>query len=146
MVSFITVGLLAQNRGVAPLAKGEKQINFGAGIYQKGMPMYFSVDFAIHKDITLTPEVHAVFPFPDEKFKGGVMMKADYHWNYLIGIPANWDFYAGARAGVSFGKDIYPDLGIQVGGRWYWSSKWGMNLELAAGTGFGLTFGLSVKL
>ena len=76
-----------------------------------------NLDFALHKDVTLTPEVHAVFPFPGEKFKGGVMMKADYHWNYLIGIPANWDFYAGARVGLSFGGDIYPDLGIQVGGR-----------------------------
>jgi outer membrane immunogenic protein len=140
-------GLLAQNRGVAPLARGEKQINFGAGIYQKGIPAYFSVDFALHKDVTLTPEIHAVFPFPDKKFKGGVMVKADYHWNYLIGIPANWDFYAGARAGFSFGgNDFYPDLGIQAGGRWYWSSNWGLNLELAVGTGFGITFGLSVKL
>jgi hypothetical protein len=139
-------GLLAQNRGVAPLARGEKQINFGAGIYQKGVPAYFSVDFALHKDVTLTPEVHAVFPFPDEKFKGGMMVKADYHWNYLIGIPSNWDFYAGARAGFSFGGDFYPDLGVQVGGRWYWSNIWGMNMELALGTGFGFTFGLSVKL
>jgi hypothetical protein len=146
VIIFFTVGLLAQNRGVAPLARGEKQINFGAGIYQKGIPTYFSVDFALHKDVTLTPEVHAVFPFPDEKFKGGVMVKADYHWNYLIGIPANWDFYAGARAGFSFGGDIYPELGIQVGGRWYWSDIWGMNAELAAGTGLGFTFGLSVKL
>lgn len=85
-------GLMAQNPSVAPLARGEKQINFGAGIYQKGIPTFFSVDFALHKDVTLTPEVHAVFPFPEEKFKGGIMVKADYHWNYLIGIPANWIF------------------------------------------------------
>lgn len=144
--SFLVLGLLAQNRGVAPLARGEKQLNFGAGIYNKGIPAYFSVDFALHKDVTLTPEVHAVFPFPGEKFKGGVMMKGDYHWNYLIGIPANWDFYAGARVGLSFGGDIYPDFGIQTGGRWYWSNTWGMNLELAVGTGIGITFGLSAKL
>jgi len=146
LISLLTVGLYAQNRGTAPLARGEKQINFGAGISQKGIPAYFSVDFALHKDVTLTPEIHAVFPFPDEKFKGGFLMKADYHWNYLIGIPANYDFYAGARAGLSFGGDVYPDFGVQVGGRWYWSSVWGMNLELAAGTGFGFTFGLSAKL
>ncbi len=35
---IIFSGLLAQNRGVAPLARGEKQINFGAGVYQKGIP------------------------------------------------------------------------------------------------------------
>jgi hypothetical protein len=146
VITFCTLGLLAQNRGTAPLAKGEIQLNFGAGIYQKGIPTYFSVDIALHKDVTLTPEVHALIPFPDEKFKGGFLVKADYHWNYLIGIPANWDFYAGARAGVSFGGDVYPELGIQVGGRWYWSDKWGMNLEFGFGTGFGATFGLSAKL
>lgn len=145
-LSTMITGLMAQNRGVAPLAKGGKQLNFGAGYNQKGVPAFFSVDFALHKDVTLTPEVHAIIPFPDEKFKGGFMMKADYHWNYLIGIPANWDFYAGARAGFNFGGDIYPNLGIQVGGRWYWSPVWGMNLELGGGTGFGATFGLSMKL
>ena len=75
------------------------------------------------------------------------MAKGDYHWNYLIGIPSNWDFYAGARVGVSFGGSATDlDLGIQVGGRWYWSEKWGMNLEIGGGTGFGTTFGLSYKL
>jgi hypothetical protein len=32
--------LLAQNRGVAPLAKGEKQLNFGAGFSSNGIPVY----------------------------------------------------------------------------------------------------------
>ena len=87
LLSFflIVVGLLAQNRGVAPLARGEKQINFGAGFSHNGVPAYFSVDFALHKDVTLTPEIHALIPFPDKDFRGGVMMKADYHWNYLLG-------------------------------------------------------------
>ena len=137
-------GIFAQKGGVAPLAKGEKQLNFGTGFSNNGIPVYVSMDFAIHKDITLTPEVHMKF---DDKIKGGILLKADYHWNYLIGIPNNWDFYAGARAGFDFGGDDFvPDVGIQVGGRWYWSSKWGMNLELAGGTGFGTTFGLSMKL
>ena len=142
---FLISGVVfAQNRGVAPLAKGEKQLNFGTGFSNNGIPVYVSMDFALHKDVTLTPEVHIKF---DDPLKGGILVKADYHWNYLIGIPNNWDFYAGARAGFDFGdNDFVPDFGIQVGGRWYWSSKWGMNLELAGGTGFGTTFGLSMKL
>ncbi len=136
----------AQNNGVAPLAKGEKQLNFGTGFSSHGLPVYGSLDIALHKDVTITPEVHFRFPTNDNNFSGGVMVKADYHWNYLIGIPYNWDFYAGARAGISFGGDIFPDLGIQVGGRWYWSEKWALNLELGGGTGFGTTFGLTMKL
>ena len=105
--------------GVAPLAKGEKQLNFGTGFSSNGFPVYASLDIALHKDVTITPEVHMRLPYDNHDFSGGVMVKADYHWNYLIGIPENWDFYAGARAGINFGGDIYPDLGIQVGGRWY---------------------------
>jgi hypothetical protein len=144
---FMSVTAFAQRDGVAPLAKGDMQLNFGTGFSDNYLPVYFSWDFALHKDVTLTPEVHANFPFSNDKsFGGGVLVKADYHWNYLIGIPSNWDFYAGARAGFSFGDDFLPEFGIQVGGRWYWSDSWGLNAELAAGTGFGFTFGLSKKL
>jgi hypothetical protein len=146
-LSFIVAVLFAQGGGVAPLAKGEKQINFGTGFSSHGLPIYGSLDIALHKDITLTPEVHVRLPFFNEDdFSGGVMVKADYHWNYLIGIPSNWDFYAGARAGINFGGDIYPDLGIQVGGRWYFNPNWALNLEFGGGTGFDTTFGLSYKL
>ena len=140
---FVAGTAFAQRDGVAPLAKGEKQLNFGLGFSSHGLPVYVSMDFAVHKDVTITPVINVVI---DDDFKFGALFKADYHWNYLIGIPNNWDFYAGARAGFSFGDDFLPEFGIQVGGRWYWSDSWGMNAEIAAGTGFGFTFGLSKKM
>ena len=140
---LIGVALQAQKGGVAPLAKGDLQINFGTGFSNHGLPVYVSLDIAVHKDVTITPEVHIKF---DDDVRGGALFKADYHWNYLIGIPNNWDFYSGARVGLDFGDDLEPDFGIQVGGRWYWSERWGLNLELAGGAGYGATFGLSVKL
>ena len=147
VLSLLVSATYAQRDGVAPLAKGDMQLNFGTGFSSNGLPIYFAWDFALHKDVTLTPEVHMTIPFDsDKKFGGGVLIKADYHWNYLIGIPSNWDFYAGARAGFSFGDDSLPEFGIQVGGRWYWSESWALNSEIAAGTGFGFTFGVSKKL
>lgn len=162
VLSFLFSGMYAQGGGVAPLAKGEMQLNFGTGLsFGHGLPVYASLDIALHKDVTLTPELHVVIPFGNTNygFGGGIMVKADYHWNYLIGIPSNWDFYAGARLGFNFyGKkkdnngnyyhdqSFFPAFGIQVGGRWYWSEKWGLNAEIAAGTGFGLSFGVSMKL
>ena len=140
---LFSISIFAQRNGVAPLGKGDLQLNFGTGFSNYGLPVYVSLDIAVHKDVTLTPEVHVKF---DDDVRGGVLFKADYHWNYLIGIPSNWDFYAGARLGLDFGGDVEPDFGIQVGGRWYWSEKWGMNLELGGGTGYGATFGLSMKL
>lgn len=144
-IGLLFAGLTyGQNGGVAPLAKGQQQINFGTGFTGNGIPVYFSWDFAVHKDVTITPQVNV--KFDDDNVKFGALVKGDYHWNYLIGIPANWDFYSGARIGVDFGDDVDLDFGIQVGGRWYWSEKWGLNLELAAGTGFGTVVGLSMKL
>src|SRR5262245_45608266 len=152
--------LCAQGGGTAPLGKGEKQLNFGLGFSDNGLPVYVSFDFAVHKDVTLTPEFHV--SFHDDHIHAGSFFKADYHWNYLIGIPSNWDFYAGLRAGFEFhdhdgnhnghgdddNDDFHTDFGMgaQVGGRWYWSERWGMNLEFSGGTGFGAIFGLSVKL
>jgi len=141
---LFSAGIYAQNRGVAPLAKGDKQLNFGTGFSSNGLPVYVSMDFAVHKDVTISPQVHV--KFDDDDVKGGILVKGDYHWNYLIGIPSNWDFYAGARVGVDFGDATDLNLGIHVGGRWYWSDKWGLNLELGGGTGFGTQFGLSMIL
>jgi outer membrane immunogenic protein len=143
LLSVLFTGVMAQNGGAAPLAKGEKQLNFGTGFSNGGIPAYVSMDFAIHKDITLTPVLNVKI---DDEFKFGALFKADYHFNSLLDIPSNWDFYAGAHAGFDFGDDFYPNLGIQVGGRWYWSDKWGLNVELGGGSGFGTTFGLSMKL
>lgn len=142
-LAFFLTALNAQNGGVAPLAKGEKQLNFGTGFTNWGLPVYASVDFAVHKDVTVTPGVNLKI---GDNFSGGFLVKGDYHWNYLIGIPSNWDFYAGARVGIDFGSELDLDIGIQVGGRWYWSEKWGLNVEIGGGTGFGTTFGLSMKL
>lgn len=147
LLSICMTGLVAQRGGSAPLSRGDKQINFGLGFSNHGLPVYGSLDIGVHPDITITPEVHMVLPFAGhDNFGGGILVKADYHWNYLIGIPREWDFYAGVRAGVGFDGDVWPELGLQVGGRWYWSDRWGLNLEIAGGTGFGTTFGLSYIL
>ncbi len=143
LVSLASAGLMAQKGGVAPLAKGQKQLNFGSGFSGNGIPVYVSMDFAIHKDITITPVVNVKI---DDDFKVGALVKGDYHFNYLLGIPSNWDFYAGAHVGFDFGDDFLPNIGIHAGGRWYWSEKWGLNLELGGGTGVGSTIGLSMKL
>ena len=143
-ILFVTTAMYAQNGGVAPLAKGEQQLNFGLGFNNNGIPLYVSYDFAVHKDVTVTPQLNVTL---DDNVRFGFLVKGDYHWNYLIGIPSNWDFYSGLRLGFDFydgGSDL--DLGIQVGGRWYWSERWALNLEIAGGTGFGTTLGVSLKM
>ncbi len=139
---FITGFVLAQN-GAAPLSKGEKQLNFGLGFSSHGFPVYAGMDFAVHNDWTVGPEIKLVF---DDDFRFAALGRVDYHWNRLMGIPSNWDFYLGGNIGFNIGDEFDLDLGLQVGGRWYWSDKWGLNLEFGGGTGFGSLIGVSMKL
>ena len=146
-IAFVSAGnLFAQT---APLAKGEKQLNFGVGLNDSnGLPVYASLDFAVHKDITVTP---GVFMNLDYMNGLGVVVKADYHFNSLLSIPSEFDFYAGLGYSHFFDFDTNSNGGngidFQIGGRWYWNSKWGLNLELGGNDlGYGAKFGLSMKL
>jgi hypothetical protein len=139
---FIAMAMMAQE-GTAPLSKGEKQLNFGLGFSGYGLPTYVGMDFAFHNDWTAGPVVKLVF---DDDIRFGALGRVDYHWNRLIGIPSNWDFYLGAAVGYLSGDDAGFDLGLQLGGRYYWSEKWGINLEFGGGTGYGGSFGVSMKL
>ncbi len=131
----------------APLSKGQKQLNFGLGLNGWGFPVYASLDFAVHKDITLSPGIYYDFEYQHGL---GVEFRGDYHFNSLLGIPKNFDFYAGAGIHHFFYFDYddgHTDLDLQIGGRWYWSDKWGLNLEFGGGRyGQGGRFGLSMKL
>lgn len=130
----------------APLADGGNQLNFGLG-FGWGLPVYASYDFSVHPDITVAPEISFNLDGMDYLIIAG---RGDYHFNTLLSIPSNFDFYAGANLGFAVGfnggsSDL--DLGAQVGGRWYWNEKWGLNLEFAGGMiGAGGKIGVSMKL
>ena len=128
--------------GQAPLPKGEEQLNFGVGLGSYGIPTYIGIDFAIHDDWTLGPVGRLIFDEDESYF--GALFRVDYHWNRLLNIPPDWDFYLGANVGVISGNDLDLDLGFQLGGRYYWSN-WGVNLEIGGGTGYNSSLGLSLK-
>ena len=152
MLLFVTIfSVTVSAQGAPPLSVGEKQLNFGIGQSDAGIPGYISLDFAVMPDITVAP-VAKVY-IDSDVIALGFGGRGDYHFNTLIGIPNNFDFYAGAGIGVggiNIGEDtgggIGLDWGLQVGGRWYWSPSWGLNLELGGGNGYGGTLGVSYKL
>lgn len=139
---LISVSVFSQH-GQAPLAKGAKQINFGLGFSGSGLPAYVGMDFPIHGDWTVGPVLKIVF---DEDSKVGALGRVDYHWNRLLDIPSDWDFYLGANLGFLSGNDFDMEFGLQLGGRWYWNNKWALNLEFGGGTGYGSSLGVSRKL
>lgn len=135
--------------GKAPLYTGQKQINFGLGLDTDGLPIYAQLDFAVSPDITVSPMVALTagnaYSFTTLGAHG------DYHFNSLLDIPSNWDFYAGVNLGFRFYLSGHSgtgplDLGLQVGGRYYWDQNWGINLEFGGGAGFGGRVGVSRKL
>jgi len=141
-----SMGLFAQENGVAPLAKGEKQLNFFTGITQWGYPLGITLDYAVHKDITVGGTL-GLYAYPEWSFYDiGLICKGDYHWNYILDIPSNIDFYTGARLGFLGGSYFTIDLGFEVGGRYYFNDKWGVNMEILGSTNYGVNIGLTMKM
>jgi hypothetical protein len=66
--------------------------------------------------------------------------RGDYHFNTLLDLPRDWNVYAGANIGFVAGfdndYDSELDLGLQIGGRYYWNSSWAINLEFGGGPAF----------
>lgn len=146
--------IFAQN----PVAQGQTQVNAGFGLTGWGVPIYLGLDFGVHKDITLGGEVS--FRSLRNTNSGdhtiiGLSGNANYHFNYILNLPTDWDFYAGVNVGYfivsnSNNDDSYhSQLGIagQIGGRYYFTDVLGVNLEFGGGNAFsGGKLGLSIKL
>jgi hypothetical protein len=72
-----------------------------------------------------------------------------------MNIPTPWDFYAGLNIGfynvssssINGGISSGLGLGAQIGGRYYFSDQWGINLEIGGGNSVsGGKFGITYKL
>ncbi len=144
IISVLMISGIAFTQEGGGVGKGGKLLNFGIGFID-GIPMHIGVDFGVHQDVTLGPEVDfdlSGFDWMRIKFR------ADYHWNTLMGISGPWDVYSGAALGpkIGFGGNGNVDFLFQVnlGGRWYWSD-WGLNSEFGLGTDINWRFGVSKR-
>ena len=133
----------------SPIGKGGQQLNFGLSGNTSYVPFYVSYDFGVHPDITVAPQAGLDLSF--NWLNLGV--RGDYHFNTLMGIPQDWDFYAGISTGYSIwigSKNTSVSsffFNGQIGGRWYWNEKWGLNLEFGGGNLYGSgRIGVSMKV
>jgi outer membrane immunogenic protein len=150
-------GVFAQS----PLEEGRTQLNAGLGTSSWGVPVYFGLDYGIAKDFTLGGQIS--FQSDDyndnnnnyKQSSVGLGANGNYHFNSLLNIPSKFDFYAGASLTYFFwnyDSNNHPDntsvgLGLQVGGRYFFTNKFGVNLELGGGTGIsGAKVGVTIKL
>ena len=146
LVALATI--FAQN----PVAKGQTQINAGVGLSSWGVPVYLGLDYGAGKDVTVGGEIsyrsyrHKHHSHYYDHSVTGISGNVNYHFNRVLNIPRNWDFYAGLNLGFYIWNDDYDDdyydessnlgLGAQIGGRYYFSNTVGINLELGGNNAF----------
>ena len=131
----------------APLEKGGLQLNAGIGTSGWGTPVYVGLDYGVAKNVTLGGELsyqsYNGFGYKNSMF--GIQANGNYHFNGLLNIPSKWDLYAGASLSYfSWSKKdalgVGPDdlgVGLQVGGRYFFTDKFGVNLQVGGSSALG---------
>lgn len=133
--------------------EGDLQVNGGIGLTSGwGVPFYGGVDYGIHDDITVGLQTS----FASKTYNQYVSSKwfsiganGNYHFNTILGIPDEFDVYAGATlaynnfsnsisgapSGYVYGDVNSSGIGIggQVGGRYYFTDNLAANFELGGG-------------
>ncbi len=160
------------------LEKGDAQINAGLGFSTWGIPVYVGLDYGVHKDISIGGEFsyrsYTTYGWDNHYYNAwnyhhnygwnyhsyhhnifGFSANGNYHFNTILKIPKEFDFYAGINIGFyawTYPNDYYGDrvsglgIGAQIGGRYYINDNFGINLEFGGGNAFGGgKFGISYK-
>ncbi|AOW08890.1 outer membrane beta-barrel protein [Flavobacterium gilvum] len=166
MIAFgiLSTGAFAQ----APLGEGNTQLNAGVGFSGWGVPVYVGLDYGIAKDWTLGGQFSFQTDDDPYHYNGndyhydssaiGIGGNINYHFNSILHMPSNFDFYGGLSLTYyiwnysDYGNYPHPDhdslgLGLQIGGRYFFTKSFGINLEFGGNTvnsggKFGLTFRL----
>jgi len=159
---LLTIGFLTVN-AQAPIGIGQAQINAGLGFSSWGVPVYGGVEFGVHNDITVGGEL-SFRSYSDNWGNSsyqhtiiGISANGNYHFNTLLDIPEEWDVYGGVNLGYYIWNTNDSNyrgsgssglgMGAQVGGRYYFNDKFGVNLEFGGGNAFsGGKIGISIRL
>jgi hypothetical protein len=148
LLSLITVFAVQSQ---SPLGKGSHQLNAGIGFSGWGVPLYVGLDFGVSRDVSLG--IEGSFRSYGQNYTGskynstiiGFSGNGNYHFNRILDIPSNWDFYAGLNIGyyVWSSPSNYPGYGSsslgfggQIGGRYFFKENFGLNLEFGGGDAF----------
>lgn len=161
LLFILMIGTVAMF-GQSPIASRGAELNAGFGLSGWGVPVYAGLDFGLGRDVTAGAEVS--YRSWDENYQSnhynhaviGISGNLNYHLNYILQIPRDWDFYGGVNVGYyvfrnpdNYTGDYKSRIGIagQVGGRYFFTDTLGINLEFGGGNAFsGGKLGITAKL
>lgn len=144
----------------SPLENNKFQLNAGLGTSGWGTPVYLGLDYGVGKNLTIGSEV-SYRSYESYGFKMtilGIQGNANYHFDQLLDLPSKWNVYSGLSANYfswsykdEYAKQIADNtsfgIGIQIGGRYFFNEKIGLNLELGGGNATsGAKIGITYKL
>ena len=110
LCTFFVVNVFGQAR---------QELNFGL--------IGANYEIPVQKNITIAPGASTNFDLNWLTLS----VRGNYYFDNLFEITnESWDVYGGLAAGYSFyngdgNNDSDFDLGLHVGGRWFWNEKWG---------------------
>ncbi|WP_136479967.1 hypothetical protein [Cognatitamlana onchidii] len=105
-------------------------------------------EIPVHNDITIAPGAGTNLNLDWLT----LAVRANYYFDNIFGLTDEaWDVYGGAGAGYAIhigdGNDSSGfDIGLHVGGRWFWNDKWGIFLEFGGGSTQGTAGALGVTM
>lgn len=121
------------------LAQAAKHLNIGG----LGTGLYASIEFPVSSVITIAPQFSTDYEFN----KMVISAKGNFYFDDIFGVGDAWDVYAGANFGYRLEtNNDGAAWGIQIGGRWFWSDKWGINGEFGGGSGVLGGVGVTMKM
>lgn len=138
---------VASANAQAPLEEGKLQINAGFGSTGWGTPVYVGLDYGLGNNFTLGGEIsyrnYKYYSFSSTII--GFQGNGNYHFNEILNIPSEWDFYAGLSLNYynwsyddDLGNNYFVDdtnfgIGAQIGGRYFFNDKFAINVEGGGG-------------
>lgn len=150
---FATLTASAQ----ATLGEGNTQLNAGVGLSGRGIPLYVGLDYGVTQDITVGGEFsYRTHTHRNTTYTGiSILANGNYHFNRVLNIPSEIDFYAGLSLGyyhwttnnIVREDELTSELGFgaQIGGRYFFSDDFGVNLEIGGGSINGAKLGITYK-
>lgn len=147
---------LNSNAQFNPYSEGNGLLSAGVGASGWGIPLFVRYEHPVADNITVggtlsfQTKSENIVSYKYRHTITGLNARGSYHFNELLSVPDQWDFYGGASLGYFIWNTKYDgtgssfdytgtgsggfSIGAHVGARYFVNEKIGVTLELGGGT------------